>query len=90
MYTYMCTFIYLQVPNGTRLKHHITVAGPDLLSVGSGDGATEVLHRIQREASFQEYMKITVPEDCAANVLYINGTLVHRSEQEAPQSYQVF
>lgn len=72
------------------MKHHITLAGPDLLSVGSGDAAREVLHRVQREASFQEYMKITVPEDCAANVLYINGTIVHRSETEAPHSYQVF
>lgn len=83
-----CTIV--KVPDGTRLKHHITLAGPDLLSVGSGDAAREVLHRVQREASFQEYMKITVPEDCAANVLYINGTIVHRSETEAPHSYQLF
>jgi dimethylargininase len=43
------------------------------------------LQRIEREASFS-YQTLTVPEDCAANVLSVNGTLIHRSAQEAPET----
>jgi hypothetical protein len=29
---------------------------------------------------------LTLPEDGAANCLYVNGTLIHRSRDEAPKS----
>lgn len=32
---------------------------------------------------------MTVPEDKAANVLYINGTLIHRVADEIPESNKV-
>lgn len=35
------------------------------------------------------YQTLTVPEEDGANVLYINGTLVHRSEEEVPESCKV-
>jgi hypothetical protein len=35
------------------------------------------------------YSTLTVPEDEAANVIYVNGTLVHLAEKEAPQSFKV-
>jgi hypothetical protein len=44
--------------------------------------------RIEREATFA-YQTLTVPEDTAANVLHINGTLVHRSPAECPESCKV-
>lgn len=64
------------------------MAGPDLLCVGNGKESQEVLKRIEREATFC-YQTLTLPEDLAANVLYLNGTLVHRSIEEIPQSFQV-
>ena len=48
-----------------------------------------ILQRIEREATYS-YQTLTVPEDAAANVLYVNGTLIHRSEDEIPQSSKVF
>lgn len=48
-----------------------------------------VIQRIEREATYS-YQTLTVPEDAAANVLYVNGTLIHRSEDEIPQSSKVF
>lgn len=45
--------------------------------------------RIEREATFS-YQTLTVPDEAAANVVYVNGTLIHRSEDEIPESYKVF
>lgn len=67
----------------------MSLAGPDLLCVSSSKESQEILRRIEREASFS-YQTITLTEEQAANVLYINGTLVHRSLAEIPVSYQVF
>lgn len=64
------------------------MGGPDLLCVGSGKEAQEVLKRMEREATFS-YQTLTLPEDTAANVLYLNGTLVHRSIEEIPLSFKV-
>lgn len=47
------------------------------------------VQRIKREATYG-YQTLTVPENDAANVLYINGTLIHRAKDEIPQSCKVF
>lgn len=77
-----------QVTEHRHLKYYISVAGPDLLCVSSSKESQEILHRIEREATFS-YQTLTLSEESAANVLYINGTLIHRSVQEAPVSSQV-
>lgn len=64
------------------------MAGPDVLSVSSSNTCQEIVKRMEREASFK-YQKITLPEEQAANMLYINGTLVHRSPEEILESYKV-
>lgn len=64
------------------------MGGPDLLCVGSGKGAQDILKRMEREATFS-YQTLTLPEDSAANVLYLNGTLVHRSLEDIPRSFKV-
>ncbi|CAH1180202.1 unnamed protein product [Phaedon cochleariae] len=84
---YPCT--PLKVPESKHLKTLITMGGPDLLCVGAGKEAQEVLKRMEREATYR-YETLTLPEDEAANVLYLNGTLVHRSIEEIPQSFKVF
>lgn len=66
----------------------MTVGGPDLLCVGSSKEAQDVLKRMEREAT-HGYQTLTLPEDQAANVLYLNGTLVHRSLEEIPHSSKV-
>lgn len=47
-----------------------------------------IFQRVKREATYS-YQTLTVPEDSAANVLYVNGTLFHRSEKEIPASFKV-
>ncbi|KAI4494262.1 hypothetical protein M0802_009131 [Mischocyttarus mexicanus] len=79
----------LQVAESKRLKSLVSMAGPDVICVGAGKECQEVLKRIEREATYS-YQTLTVPEDAAANVLYVNGTLIHRSVDEIPQSSKVF
>ncbi len=68
-----------------HLKSFVCVCGPDVLSVGSGPDAQSVLRRIERQATYR-YATVTLPDDKAANVLFVNGHLVHRSRDEAPKS----
>ena len=44
---------------------------------------------MEKEATFQ-YQILRVPDQDAANCLYINGTLIHRSAKEFPESAKVF
>ncbi|KAF7268283.1 N(G),N(G)-dimethylarginine dimethylaminohydrolase 1 [Rhynchophorus ferrugineus] len=84
---YPCTPI--KVPEQKHLKSYITMGGPDLICVGAGKEAQEVLKRMEREATFS-YQTLTLPEDQAANVVYLNGTLVHRTSEEIPLSSKIF
>ncbi|KAF7493567.1 Putative dimethylarginine dimethylaminohydrolase [Sarcoptes scabiei] len=70
-----------------HLKSCVSMAGPDILAVSSTPEAQEILRRIASEASFP-YTTITVHDNESANVIYINGTLIHRSE--FPQSVREF
>ncbi|KPJ00604.1 N(G),N(G)-dimethylarginine dimethylaminohydrolase 1 [Papilio xuthus] len=60
-----------------------------ILCVGASKEAQELLKRMEREATFS-YQTLTVPEDEAANCLYINGTLIHRAIEEIPDSFKTF
>ena len=44
---------------------------------------------MEREATFQ-YQILRVPDRDAANCLFINGTLIHRSSNECHESPKVF
>lgn len=77
------------MPKGLgHLKKYITVAGPDILCVGASKEAKDLLKKIEREATFS-YKTLTVPEDEAANCLYVNETLIHRAIEEIPESFKV-
>ncbi|CAB3375126.1 N(G),N(G)-dimethylarginine dimethylaminohydrolase 1 isoform X2 [Cloeon dipterum] len=75
----------IKVSEPRHLKALVSMAAPDVLCVSKGAASQEVLRRIEREASFS-YQTLTVPEDSAANVLSVNGTLIHRSAAEAPET----
>lgn len=64
------------------------MAAPDLLCVSNSPHAKDILRRIEREATFS-YQTLTLREENAANVLHINGFLVHRSMEEIPDSYSI-
>lgn len=64
------------------------MAGPDLFCISGSRESQEILRRIEREATFS-YQILTLPEEQAANVLCINGTIIHRSIDEIPVSHEV-
>jgi len=84
---YPCTPIKLE---GSRhLKDRMTVAGLDLLAVGSSPNCKIILKRVEQEA-INRYQTLTLPEDEAADCIYVNGSLLHNHSIEAPLSAQVF
>ena len=77
-----------QVTEKRHLKYYVTMVAPDLLCVSNSARAKEILRRIEREATFT-YQTLTLSEETAANVLCINGFLVHRSFEEIPESFKI-
>lgn len=74
-----------QVDGPHNLKSFLSMAGPDVISVGGGPDAQTVLKRMEREATHR-YQTLTLPEDGAGNGIFINGSLIHRGKEEAPKS----
>lgn len=79
----------IKVEKSLHLKSAVTMAGPDVMCVGSSPDAKDILKRIEREATFR-YQTLTVPDDVAANVVFANGYLMHRTGDEYPASAKVF
>ncbi|KAK4309802.1 hypothetical protein Pmani_018563 [Petrolisthes manimaculis] len=79
----------IKIENSLHLKSLLTMAGPDVICVGSSSEAKDILKRIEREATFR-YQTLTVPDNIAANVVFANGYLLHRSADEYPDSAKVF
>ncbi|KXJ78550.1 hypothetical protein RP20_CCG004282 [Aedes albopictus] len=68
-----------------HLKYYVSMAGQDVLCVSRSKESQEILKRIEREATYT-YSTLTLQEEQAANVLFVNGTLIHRLSEEIPQS----
>lgn len=79
----------VKVEGKKNLKDLVSCAGYDVLSVGASQDARNIMRRIERDATFR-YQTLSLPEDRAANCLYVNGTLIHLDETEAPDSAKVF
>lgn len=80
----------VRVPAAFRsLKDAVGVAGINVLAVGETVPAKQLLKEIEKVASYT-YKVITLPENHAANVLYINHYLLHWSPQMIPKSIGVF
>lgn len=76
---YSVTPVKVPPKENLHLKSYITMAGPDILCVNRSQEAQSMLKRMEREASFN-YKLITVEDDQGSNVLYLNGTLLHRND----------
>jgi len=84
---YPCTPVKLE--GNRNLSDRLTLAGPSVLAVGSGQHPQTVMRRIEREAT-NRYQTLTLPEDEAANCIYVNNTLVHAHNIEIPLSAKIF
>ncbi|XP_055613429.1 N(G),N(G)-dimethylarginine dimethylaminohydrolase 1 isoform X1 [Uranotaenia lowii] len=78
----------IQVTEHRHLKYYVTMAGTDVLCVSRSKESQEILKRIEREATYT-YSTLTLQEEQSANVLFVNGTLIHRTSEEIPQSAMI-
>ncbi|XP_072552352.1 N(G),N(G)-dimethylarginine dimethylaminohydrolase 1 [Salminus brasiliensis] len=82
------------VLDGLHLKSFCSMAGPGLIAIGSSDAAQKALKTMQ-QMSDHKYDKLTVPDDIAANCIYMNlpgkgHVLLHCTPEEYPESAKVF
>ncbi|XP_032466532.1 N(G),N(G)-dimethylarginine dimethylaminohydrolase 1 isoform X1 [Phocoena sinus] len=82
------------VVEALHLKSFCSMAGPNLIAIGSSESAQKAL-KIMQQMSDHRYDKLTVPDDTAANCLYLNipnkgHVLLHRTPEEYPESAKVY
>ncbi|KAM5148184.1 N(G),N(G)-dimethylarginine dimethylaminohydrolase 1 isoform 1-T1 [Mantella aurantiaca] len=82
------------VLDNLHLKSFCSMAGPNLIVIGSSEPAQKALKTMQ-QMSDHRYDKLTVPDDAAANCVYLNlpgkgHVLLHRAPEEYPESVKVF
>lgn len=78
----------INVSENLHLKSMMSMGGEDLIVVGGSEEATRAWTELESKAKFK-YSKLVVPEDRAANCLYVNGTLVHLTERDVPKSCKI-
>ncbi|XP_011932375.1 PREDICTED: N(G),N(G)-dimethylarginine dimethylaminohydrolase 1 isoform X1 [Cercocebus atys] len=82
------------VADSLHLKSFCSMAGPNLIAIGSSESAQKAL-KIMQQMSDHRYDKLTVPDDIAANCVYLNipnkgHVLLHRTPEEYPESAKVY
>ncbi|XP_029103887.1 N(G),N(G)-dimethylarginine dimethylaminohydrolase 2 [Scleropages formosus] len=82
------------VYGGTRLKNVCSMGGPDTIIISSSEGAKKTL-KMMEQLTDHHYDVLTVPEDAAANCIYIRGPsqvdyLLHPPADECPNSAAAF
>ncbi|XP_041665616.1 N(G),N(G)-dimethylarginine dimethylaminohydrolase 2 [Cheilinus undulatus] len=82
------------VCGGARLKNICSMGGPDAIIINNSDGAKKTL-RMMEQLTDHHYEVLTVPEESAANCVYIRGPssrdfLLHRPAEECPDSVAAF
>lgn len=78
----------VKVPGGAKLKEVVSMAGANIIAVGQSEASKRCLKEMMNVASYG-YKIISLPEDHASNVLYLNGSLIHLSAQLVPKSFGV-
>lgn len=82
------------VADSLHLKSFCSMAGPNLIAIGSSESAQKAL-KIMQQMSDHRYDKLTVPDDMAANCIYLNipnkgHVLLHPTPEEYPESAKVY
>ncbi|XP_062342722.1 N(G),N(G)-dimethylarginine dimethylaminohydrolase 2 [Osmerus eperlanus] len=82
------------VCGGSRLKNICSMGGPDTIIISNSNGAKKTLHMME-QLTDHHYEVLTVPEDAAANCVYVRGPskqdfLLHRPPDECPDSAPAF
>ena len=64
------------------------MAGPELIAIGQSPAGEDAWNAIAKHGKFK-YNKLSVTENKAANVLYINGTIIHQDASFIPKGMRV-
>ncbi|ESO01050.1 hypothetical protein HELRODRAFT_185727 [Helobdella robusta] len=76
-------------PPAFHLKDYIGMAGPEIMVIGKSDGAQKTFAEIRNSGAIG-YKYISVDEDEAANVIYVNRTLLHLNQDQIPKGAAVY
>jgi dimethylargininase len=74
------------VAAGLHLKSVMSVCGPRHIAFAAESEAARAAVAAIRERGVGRYEFVSVPDEAAANCLFINGAVVHRAEAEYPRS----
>ncbi|KAM4629711.1 N(G),N(G)-dimethylarginine dimethylaminohydrolase 1 isoform 2-T3 [Polymixia lowei] len=82
------------VLEGLHLKSFCSMGAPGLIVIGSSEPAQKAL-KIMQQMSDHRYDKLTVPDDLAANCIYMNlpnkgHVLLHCTPEEFPESAKIY
>ena len=80
--------VYLFTDSVLHLTSCLTMAGPELMLIAEGKSGDDAWKIIQEQGKFK-YNKLSVPDIQGANVLYINGAIVHQTASFVPESVKV-
>ncbi|KAL3872142.1 hypothetical protein ACJMK2_040093 [Sinanodonta woodiana] len=76
----------ITLPKGVlHLKSLCSMAGNDVIAISSSDAGTQVLKQLRANAQFS-YKILKMESDTAANMLYVNGRLIHRTREEIKEN----
>uniref|UniRef100_A0A8C6TER7 Dimethylarginine dimethylaminohydrolase 1 n=1 Tax=Neogobius melanostomus TaxID=47308 RepID=A0A8C6TER7_9GOBI len=81
------------VTEGLHLKSFCSMGGPGLILIGASEHAQKALKTMQQMSNYR-YDKLTVPDDLAANCIYMNvpgkgHVLLHTTGDQFPESFKV-
>ncbi|TSR63314.1 N(G),N(G)-dimethylarginine dimethylaminohydrolase 1 [Bagarius yarrelli] len=82
------------VSAGFRLKNICSMGGPETIIFSNREGARQTL-RVMEQLTDHHYDVLSVPEDAAANCVYVRGAgdadyLLHPTKDECPDSVSVY
>lgn len=73
--------ISLNLPGSLHLKNLISMAGKGVIVIGNSSESKLLVQQIKEKSSCN-YFKIEFDSDVPANMLYVNGRLIHRTRDE--------
>ena len=74
---------------GLHLKSFLSMAGSDLIAIGGSPAAREAREVIESKGKYK-YRFLETVDDIAANCLCVNGTLIHVTKKDFPNSFSAF
>ncbi len=81
--------IPIPVSEGLHLKSVMSMVAPDTIAIATSPVATAAKATIEQKGHFK-YKFFEVADNCGANCLFVNGTIVHVSKDVYPKSGEAY